>query len=181
MQRVLPQIKACGRTYGVRKDTRMKVKLLVAGESGTVSSARVQQPWTETPLGQCVARMARRASFPRFRKSRLGVVYPVTFAREQTATDPGDEPKDDGKAVTDDAWPTIRVRSRACAVAHDVEPGTKVLLTVKVSAAGRAKSVRVAGEGSLSQDAKRCLVSSIKKARFRPTPSGVQVRFPMSL
>lgn len=69
---------ACGAEHGAEPGTRVKVKLSVAGKTGRVTSASALHPWREEPLGICVAKALSKARFGRFRKERLGVVYPIT-------------------------------------------------------------------------------------------------------
>jgi hypothetical protein len=69
--------KACGSKHGAKPGTKVSVKLSIAGSSGTVSSASAQSPHNGTPLGNCVAAALKKATFKKFQKSSIGVVYPI--------------------------------------------------------------------------------------------------------
>lgn len=71
--------KSCGSKHGAAKGTKVKVKLSIAGATGTVSSASAQAPHQGTPLGNCVAAAVKKAKFKKFQKSTLGAVYPFTM------------------------------------------------------------------------------------------------------
>jgi hypothetical protein len=71
--------KACGSKHGAKPGTKVKVKLSISGASGSVSSAAANAPHTGTPLGNCVAAALKKSKFSKFKKSSLGVVYPVTM------------------------------------------------------------------------------------------------------
>jgi hypothetical protein len=71
--------KACGGKHGAESGDKVKVKLSIAGATGTVTSATVEAPHTGTPLGNCVEAAVKRARFKRFQKASLGAVYPITM------------------------------------------------------------------------------------------------------
>jgi hypothetical protein len=73
---ILPRVRACAAESGV-EGVRVQVKLTISGELGRVTSALVMSQ-QELPdgFGSCVEQAVKRAEFPRFRKSPLGVVYP---------------------------------------------------------------------------------------------------------
>jgi hypothetical protein len=156
------------------------MKLSIEGATGRVHSANALPPWAGTPLGDCVLEVAKTARFPRFSKERVGVVYPVTFARDEGPAPSKDAAEPSGDVVTD-ALPEIRRRARACGLVHDIESGTRLTLIVRVSAAGRAKTVRVLPEDAVDAGARRCLVSMIKKVEFRSAPSGSSARLSITL
>lgn len=75
LQSVRGAVQSCapGATGSVR------VRVSIAG-SGRVTTALVQdQRWARPPYGSCIARAIRTATFPRFEKDRLVVVYPFRF------------------------------------------------------------------------------------------------------
>ncbi|MCR9162139.1 MAG: hypothetical protein ACE37F_28775 [Nannocystaceae bacterium] len=79
---IKPRIHACAVGHDAPSGTRVRVKLSVAGETGRVTSATAMAPWTDEPLGHCVESAVRTATFPKFRKARLGAVYPFTLSVE---------------------------------------------------------------------------------------------------
>lgn len=79
IQKVEAQAKACGPEHGAKSGEKVKIKLTLEGATGRVTATFAQSPHDETELGRCVADVLATARFPRFRKPRLGVVYPVTM------------------------------------------------------------------------------------------------------
>ncbi len=71
--------KACGEKHGAEPGEKVKIKLSIAGATGTVTSARAEPPHTGTPLGICVEAALKRAKFKRFQKASLGAVYPFSM------------------------------------------------------------------------------------------------------
>ena len=74
-----PAAQACGEQHAGPPGTTVKVKMSVAGKTGRVTSAVALDPWVVEPLGVCVAGVLAKARFPRFRKERLGVIYPIVL------------------------------------------------------------------------------------------------------
>ncbi len=54
----------------------IRVRVVVSGSSGRVSSASVKGKFSGTPTGRCVARAVRRAKFPKFAKPSQSFTYP---------------------------------------------------------------------------------------------------------
>ncbi len=79
MRPVRARVAACGAEHAVPPGERLKVKLTVAGASGTVTSARALVDADQGTLGRCVEKAVRGAKFPRFEKPSLSAVYPFTM------------------------------------------------------------------------------------------------------
>ncbi len=71
--------KSCGGKHGASRGTKVKVKLSIAGATGSVTSAAAQAPHNGTPLGNCVAAALKKAKFKKFKKATLGAVYPISM------------------------------------------------------------------------------------------------------
>ncbi|WP_236519372.1 hypothetical protein [Sandaracinus amylolyticus] len=72
MARVQPSVSACGQgAHGTAT-----VAIIVAGDSGRVTSANVSGEFAGTPVGSCVARAVRSARFDRFERATFSVTYP---------------------------------------------------------------------------------------------------------
>lgn len=71
--------KACGTKHGAKPGEKVRVKLSIVGATGKVSSAAAQAPHAGTSLGNCVAATLKKASFSRFQKQVIGVVYTITM------------------------------------------------------------------------------------------------------
>ena len=67
--------KQCGRNHGAAAGSGVKIKLSIAGASGSVTKATPLDDHAGTALGLCVASAAKKASFPTFTKSAMGVVF----------------------------------------------------------------------------------------------------------
>ena len=52
------------------------VAITVAGATGRVTGANVTGQFAGTPVGSCVARAVRGASFPRFQRASFVINYP---------------------------------------------------------------------------------------------------------
>lgn len=72
MKAVEPRILNCGRG----QSGLVQVKVKIMGSTGRVGSANVEGQFAGTPVGSCVAREIRNASFPRFKRDSLTVLYP---------------------------------------------------------------------------------------------------------
>lgn len=80
MGAIIGNVKECGEIHGIEAGTRVIVKLSVSGATGRVTQALIQSPQPVDPaFASCVVAAVRRAEFPRFLKSALGVVYPFTL------------------------------------------------------------------------------------------------------
>ncbi len=165
---------ACGTTHSAPEDTKVRVKLAVAGSTGRVLSSTAMPPWNGTPLGMCVAEALEQAQFRRFSKKTLGAVYPIRVDGVKTSPGTG-KPAD----VLRNAGRAISTRVRACGTAHDVEAGARIELSLKIRKDGTAKTVDVVGGEPLSGDATRCVKASIRKLKFGTSPSGVNGRIPV--
>ncbi len=72
MGRVQSDVSACGGgEHGVAT-----VQIAVAGSTGRVSNATVGGQFAGTPVGSCIARAVRGASFPHFRNPTFSFTYP---------------------------------------------------------------------------------------------------------
>jgi|GEM_PF-1253426 len=71
--------KSCGPKYGAAPGEKVTVKLTIEGSTGRITSASATGRHAGTVLGACVAAALSKATFPRFRKSSLGVQYPIRF------------------------------------------------------------------------------------------------------
>ncbi|MEM6293382.1 MAG: hypothetical protein AAGA54_19070 [Myxococcota bacterium] len=165
---------ACGRTHGAPENTKVKMKLAIAGATGRVTSAKPQAPWADTPLGRCVADVLKTARFPRFTKRSLGVLYPIRVSASAEA--PAQLPPQ--KVLRASAM-AVSARVRACGVAHDVKSGTRVELALTIDADGTATAVDVEAKGPISGDAVRCVRTSIGALKFGTSASGVSGRLPV--
>ncbi len=166
--------RACGAKHGLDHEARVKVKMTIVGSTGRVSAAAPLGEWAGTPLGACVAAVITNARFPRFTKESLGAVYPINVGPKKTASDPAEAPPSSVRG-------RVTIKARACAVAHDVEPGTEVKLSLEVSESGKVDSVLVRPSGGLSKDARRCLKTSIRTMKLGETPGPFTVTFPVTL
>ena len=72
MNRVQPAVAACG---GGQHGTAT-VAIVVAGTTGRVTNATVSGQFSGTPVGSCIARAVRGATFPRFQRASFTVNYP---------------------------------------------------------------------------------------------------------
>lgn len=72
MNGVEAAVRACG--TGEHGDVTTEVG--VAGRTGTVTSVTVTGSFAGTPIGSCVARAVRAATFPRFRQANMRLRYP---------------------------------------------------------------------------------------------------------
>lgn len=82
MAPIKSKVRACGEAHDAPAHAKVKVKLGVSGKTGRVLNAAAMAPWVGKPLGTCVEAVVRKAKFPKFRKERLGVVYPFSFPGE---------------------------------------------------------------------------------------------------
>ncbi|AKF09706.1 Basic proline-rich protein precursor [Sandaracinus amylolyticus] len=72
MERIEASVSACAQgEHGTAI-----VAIVVAGESGRVTSANVSGQFAGTPVGSCVARAVRNARFDRFERATFSVSYP---------------------------------------------------------------------------------------------------------
>lgn len=69
--------KACGDKYGAAAGTTVRIKLSVSGANGRITSATALSPHDSQPLGQCVAEALKAATFPRFKSTAQGTIFPV--------------------------------------------------------------------------------------------------------
>lgn len=79
MVKVKARAQRCGEQHGAQPDEQVVVKLAIAGDTGRVISSFAVGTHAGTALGECVAAAIKTAEFPRFRKVRLGVVYPIVM------------------------------------------------------------------------------------------------------
>lgn len=70
--------KACGPKHGAASGTKVKVRVSIAGASGSVVAA-TPQAVDNKALGKCVADALRKAKFPKFKSKQMGSVYSVTM------------------------------------------------------------------------------------------------------
>jgi hypothetical protein len=68
--------KTCGPTHRAAAGTAVRVKLSIDGGTGKVTQATPLPPHA-TALGRCIAEQLGRATFPRFAKPAIGVVYTI--------------------------------------------------------------------------------------------------------
>jgi len=73
---VMPKIEACGDAHGAGPGDELRVKFMVSGRTGRISSAQALPPWTGSALEDCVLEAMAGAEFPVFEKDTIGVVYP---------------------------------------------------------------------------------------------------------
>jgi hypothetical protein len=72
MQGVTPAVQACGNgEHGTAT-----VALTVTGSTGRVTGANVTGQFAGTPIGSCIARAVRGATFPHFSRPTFTVNYP---------------------------------------------------------------------------------------------------------
>ena len=71
--------KMCGDKFGAQGGEKVRVKLSIVGATGAVSSTAAEDPHRGTALGNCVAAALKKATFPHFRKSVIGVEYTITL------------------------------------------------------------------------------------------------------
>lgn len=71
--------KMCGDKFGADAGEKVRVKLSIVGATGAVSSTAAEDPHRGTALGNCVAAALKKATFPHFRKSVIGVEYTITL------------------------------------------------------------------------------------------------------
>jgi hypothetical protein len=76
---VKPAAKACGKKHGAEPGEKVRVKLSVAGPTGAVISTTPEGPHQGTPLGNCAAAALKKATFAKFRKPVIGLVYSITM------------------------------------------------------------------------------------------------------
>ncbi len=69
--------KACSGKHGATPGEKVVIKMTIRGETGRVTSAAATGTHAGSALGRCVAAAFAKAKFPRFRKTSLGVQYPV--------------------------------------------------------------------------------------------------------
>ena len=55
---------------------RLRFAITVAGATGRVTNATVGGQFAGTPVGSCIARAVRGASFPRFQRATFTINYP---------------------------------------------------------------------------------------------------------
>ena len=71
--------KACGAKHGATPGEKVRVKLSVAGPTGAVVSTQPEAPHHGTPLGNCAAAALKKATFDKFQKPVIGLVYTITM------------------------------------------------------------------------------------------------------
>lgn len=71
--------KQCGSKHGGTAGEKVRVKLSIVGATGAVSSTAAEDAHRGTALGNCVAAALKKATFPKFRKSVIGVEYTITL------------------------------------------------------------------------------------------------------
>ncbi len=76
MAPVIPKIEACGDAHGADPGAKLRVKFMISGRTGRVSSAEALPPWTGTALEDCVIEALGQAEFSEFEAETIGVVYP---------------------------------------------------------------------------------------------------------
>jgi len=69
--------RACGPTHGVDSGTKVRIKLSIDGDTGSVVSSTAQGEHAGTSLGTCVATALGRTTFPQFTAGRMGTLYSV--------------------------------------------------------------------------------------------------------
>lgn len=74
--RVIPKIEACGDAHGAAPGSKLRMKFMISGRTGRVSSAEALAPWTGSALEECVIEVMAQAEFSVFEDDTLGVVYP---------------------------------------------------------------------------------------------------------
>lgn len=78
---IIEEAKACGPKHGATAGESVKVKFAIEGATGRVTDAVPLNPHVGTPLGDCVAAVAAKAQFRRFRSASMGVIYPFRMPR----------------------------------------------------------------------------------------------------
>ena len=71
--------KSCGKSNGVPAGTKVTIKFSIAGATGAVTSAIPQGTEASSKTGKCVAGVAKKAKFPRFKKASKGFSYKFTM------------------------------------------------------------------------------------------------------
>jgi hypothetical protein len=66
------EVRACG----VGESGTVETRVVVAGATGRVSSARVSGDFAGTPVAGCVAEVVETARFPRFGRERFEIAFP---------------------------------------------------------------------------------------------------------
>lgn len=72
MNGVQPAVTACGNG----EHGSATVAVSVSGSNGRVTNANVTGAFAGTPVGTCIARAVRGATFPRFQQATFSVTYP---------------------------------------------------------------------------------------------------------
>jgi hypothetical protein len=79
MSMVKEAARRCGVEHGASAGEQVRIKFAIAGATGSVIESFAVSDHGGTRLGECVAAAVRSAQFPRFLKSRLGVIYPFSM------------------------------------------------------------------------------------------------------
>lgn len=72
---IKPAAIACGSQHAAAPGTEVRIKMIVAGATGEVTTAEPAPGQSKDPLSECVAAAAKAASFPKFRKAQLAFTY----------------------------------------------------------------------------------------------------------
>ena len=75
LQRVETAVRACGGG----EHGRAPVLITISGSSGRVTNAVVSGDFAGTPVGSCIARAVRGATFPTFTRPTFTVNYPFSI------------------------------------------------------------------------------------------------------
>ena len=71
---VIEEAKACYETHGVAGDAKVKVTI---GGDGTVQDVKQTGAFVGTPTGECIDAAIKKATFPKSKKAKTTVSYPV--------------------------------------------------------------------------------------------------------
>lgn len=74
---IRPLVRDCALTHGAIPKQKVTIKFTISGETGMVTQANIVTPKLSVGLEQCIIAAMHRASFGRFRKERLGVMFPL--------------------------------------------------------------------------------------------------------
>ena len=177
MRLAKPRVAACGLKHHAPAGQKVKVKLAILGATGRVLDAHAMGTVADTPLGRCIEKAVSKARFPKFKRPRLGAVYPFTMPASKSAPKASQSAEKLMKEVSG----RVKSKARGCALVHDIPSGTHVEIELKVSATGKVTKVRVIPRDPISGDATRCLNTAIRKLVVSPSSSGVNGRIPLSL
>jgi hypothetical protein len=172
--KVMAKAVACGPKHGAEPGTKVKIKVMIVGATGKVSSAKAQGPRADTKLAWCVEDAAREARFPRFAKKYMGVLYPFVMSAKREREEAGEErriledlPDDLTLEQVIEGFAKVNEEVRACGPKHGAEPGTAVTVKVTIEgASGKVRTAKTFVRDKANPKLGRCVADAARKARF---------------